>query len=67
MQGTVREFSEETRSGSVVLDDGTVLPLPAQVFSGAGLRLLRSGQRVRLVTTGEGDQRAVSAIELATL
>ena len=67
MQGTVREFSEETRSGSVILDDGTVLPLPAQSFSRSGLRMLRPGQRVRLVTEGEADDRVVSSIELATL
>ena len=67
MQGTVREFSEETRSGSVVLDDGTVLPLSAQTFSGSRLRMLRAGQRVRLVTEGEGDARTISTVELATL
>jgi hypothetical protein len=67
MQGTVRDFSEETRSGSVVLDDGTVLPLTAQAFSSSGLRMLRMGQRVRLVTDGEGEARRVQQIELATL
>jgi hypothetical protein len=67
MQATVREFSEETRSGSVVLDDGSVLPLSAQAFSASRLRMLRPGQRVRLVTEGDGDTRTVSTIELATL
>ena len=67
MQGTVKEFSEETRSGTVVLDDGTVLPLSAQAFSSSGLRMLRMGQRVRLVTDGEGEARSIQQIELATL
>ena len=46
MQGTVREFRDETRSGSVVLDDGTVFPLPAEAFTASGLLTLRQGQRV---------------------
>jgi cold shock CspA family protein len=67
MQGTVKEFSEETRSGSVILDDGTVIPLPAAAFSASGLRKLQFGQRVRFEVDGEGDGRAVSSINLATL
>ena len=67
MQGTVREFSEETRSGSVILDDGTVLPLAAEVFSASGLRKLNFGQRVRIEVEGDPETRRVSAINLATL
>jgi len=67
MQGTVKEFSEETRSGSVILDDGTVFPLPAAAFSASGLRKLQFGQRVRFEVDGEGEGRAVSSINLATL
>ena len=67
MQGTVKEFSEETRSGSVILDDGTVLPLPAATFSKSGLRKLAFGQRVRIEVSGEGDARTVSGINIVTL
>ena len=66
MQGTVKEFREETRSGSVILDDGTVIPLPAAAFSASGLRKLQFGQRVRFEVVGEGDARVVSSINLAT-
>ena len=66
MQGTVKEFSEESRSGSVVLDDGTVIALPADAFSRSGLRKLTFGQRVRFEVAGEGDARAVTSITLAT-
>ncbi|QFG25369.1 cold-shock protein [Actinomadura sp. WMMB 499] len=48
MQGTVRTFDDETRSGSVLLDDGTELPFDAAAFDAGGLRLLRFGQRVNL-------------------
>ena len=67
MQGTVKEFSEETRSGSVVLDDGTVIALPATAFSASGLRKLQFGQRVRFEVAGEGEDRRVTSITLAAL
>ncbi|GGP00835.1 hypothetical protein LDL08_02840 [Nonomuraea glycinis] len=48
MQATVRSFDETTRSGSVFLDDGTVLAFPTHAFDAGPLRLLRTGQRVNL-------------------
>ena len=66
MQGTVKEFSEETRSGAVILDDGTEIPVPAAAFSKSGLLKLQFGQRVRFTVEGEGDQRRVTSITLAT-
>ncbi|MDF2707713.1 MAG: hypothetical protein K0R62_3365 [Nonomuraea muscovyensis] len=52
VQATVRSFDETTRSGTVFLDDGTVLAFGAPAFDAGPLRLLRQGQRVRLVTSG---------------
>jgi len=66
MQGTVKQFSEETRSGAVILDDGTVIPLPAEAFSRSGLRKLTFGQRVRFEVDGDGDARRVTSVTLAT-
>ncbi len=37
-----------TRSGTVLLDDGSELAYPAAAFDASGLRLLRLGQRVRI-------------------
>jgi hypothetical protein len=51
MQGTVRAYDAGTRSGSVFLDDGTVLDFEAAAFDAGGLRLLRFGQRVNLAVT----------------
>ncbi|MFD1536424.1 hypothetical protein [Nonomuraea guangzhouensis] len=48
MQATVRSFDPVTRSGTVFLDDGTVLEFGTPAFDAGPLRLLRSGQRVRL-------------------
>ncbi|MER7502960.1 hypothetical protein AB0L05_18905 [Nonomuraea pusilla] len=54
MQATVRSFDQATRSGTVFLDDGTVLAFGAAAFDAGPLRLLRTGQRVNLaVSEGE--------------
>ena len=63
MQATVRGYDGETRSGSVFLDDGTVLTFGAAAMAASGLRLLRPGQRVRIARAEDG---TVSAITLAT-
>ena len=67
MQATVRTFDPVTRSGSVLLDDGTELPFDGPAFDAGGLRLLRFGQRVRILTDGEGADTRVSFLTLATL
>lgn len=66
MQGTVRSFSAETRSGDVLLDDGTLLPFGADAFDRSGLRLLRLGQRLRLRADGAGPDRRVVFLTLVT-
>ena len=62
-QGTVWTFDDETRAGEVVLDDGSRVPYDADVFAASGLRLLRSGQRVRLQVEGG----AVTSLTILTL
>ncbi|WP_165968929.1 hypothetical protein [Actinomadura sp. KC06] len=62
MQGTVKDYDAETRSGSVLLDDGTELPFDADAFAAGGLRLLRFGQRVNLALDGD----RISIVTLST-
>ncbi|GAA2214914.1 hypothetical protein GCM10009850_103810 [Nonomuraea monospora] len=52
MQATVRSFDETARSGTVFLDDGTVLEFGAPAFDAGPLLLLRTGQRVNLGMSG---------------
>lgn len=47
-QGTVATFEPRTRSGTVLLDDGTELSFDGTAFASSGLRMLRFGQRVNL-------------------
>lgn len=60
---TVRDHDVDTRTGSVLLDDGTLLPYSTSAFEAGGLRLLRSGQRVRLRLDEAG---TVTALTLPT-
>jgi 2-phospho-L-lactate/phosphoenolpyruvate guanylyltransferase len=63
VQATVRSFDPDTRCGDVLLDDGSVKTFDAAAFDLSGLRLLRSGQRVRLSVDPAG---VVEFLTLAT-
>lgn len=68
MQATIREFSSATGAGSVLLDDGTVLPFDHHAFDASGLRVLRFGQRVSVRTDRDADgRRVVIALDIVTL
>ncbi|HZN71093.1 MAG TPA: cold-shock protein [Micromonosporaceae bacterium] len=64
MQATVASYDAETRSGTVLLDDGRQLAFDRPAFDAGGLRLLRIGQRLRIEsgTTGE-----ITRVTLVTL
>ncbi|POX55172.1 hypothetical protein C3489_11505 [Streptomyces sp. Ru71] len=64
MQATAYTYDPETRTGQVLLDDGTPLPFDAPAFDAGGLRMLRPGQRVRIET--EGEPRRITLVTLQT-
>ncbi|AUH40277.1 hypothetical protein [Streptomyces sp. CMB-StM0423] len=66
MQATAFTYDPQTRSGSVLLDDGTPLPFDGAAFAAGGLRLLRPGQRVRIETEGAGEARRIVLVTLQT-
>ncbi len=68
LAATVREHDVATGSGSVLLDDGRRIPYDDTAFRAGGLRLLRSGQRVRIRVDGDLTSGAatITAITLAT-
>jgi len=67
MQATAFTYSPDSRSGSVLLDDGTPVPFDSDAFDAGGLRLLRAGQRVRIETEGEGAERRITLVTLQTM
>ncbi|MGJ5891520.1 hypothetical protein ACSCBZ_06225 [Streptomyces niveiscabiei] len=66
MQATAYTYDPETRTGQVLLDDGTPLPFGAEAFDAGGLRLLRVGQRVRIETQGTGEALHITLVTLQT-
>ncbi|GIF10516.1 cold-shock protein [Actinoplanes teichomyceticus] len=54
MQGTIATFDAGTRSGTLLLDDGSELAFGAEAFARSGLRLLRLGQRVSIEAEPDG-------------
>lgn len=66
MQATAYTYDSRTRSGSVLLDDGTPVPFEAPAFDAGGLRLLRPGQRVRIETDGAGTSLRITLVTLQT-
>ncbi|MFF8034260.1 MULTISPECIES: hypothetical protein [unclassified Streptomyces] len=66
MQATAYTYDPVSRSGQVLLDDGTPVSFGAPAFDAGGLRLLRPGQRVRIETEGEGEARRITLVTLQT-
>jgi hypothetical protein len=64
VQATVASFDAQTRTGTVLLDDGTELAFDRDAFDQSGLRLLRFGQRLRIVPDSE---RRIVEISLITM
>ncbi|WP_371576691.1 hypothetical protein [Streptomyces sp. NBC_01314] len=66
MQATAYTYDPATRTGQVLLDDGTPVPFDAPAFDAGALRLLRPGQRVRIETEGEAEALRITLITLQT-
>lgn len=67
VQATVHRFDPETGSGSVLTDDGTVLPFDAEAFATSPLRLLRIGQRLTVTVEGSSATAHVTGLALETV
>ncbi|MFH8499590.1 hypothetical protein [Streptomyces coeruleorubidus] len=67
MQATAYTYDSESRSGQVLLDDGTPVPFDAAAFDAGGLRLLRPGQRVRIEVEGPKEDLRITLVTLQTL
>lgn len=66
MQATAYTYDPDTRTGQVLLDDGTPVPFDAPAFDRGGLRLLRPGQRVRIEVESGGNGRRITLVTLQT-
>jgi hypothetical protein len=67
MQATSHSFDPDSRAGSVVTDDGVLLPFSGEVFDASPLRLLRPGQRLTVTVGGTGAGAHVTSIALESV
>jgi hypothetical protein len=65
-QATVHTFDVSSGSGSVITDDGLVIPFSGQAWQHSRLLTLRVGQRVRVTLSGDEANTQVAALTLAT-
>jgi cold shock CspA family protein len=50
-QGTIKDWDEGTRTGSLLMEDRTEVGIDATSIEGSNIRTLRLGQRVRFDLT----------------
>jgi cold shock CspA family protein len=58
-QGTIKDFDDGSRSGTLLTDAGTEIAIDEPSISGSGILTLRIGQRVKFEVE-EADGRAVA-------
>jgi cold shock CspA family protein len=46
-QGTIKDYEDETKAGSLLLEDGREVAIDADSIGDAAIRTLRLGQRVK--------------------
>jgi 2-phospho-L-lactate guanylyltransferase len=64
VQATVYRYDPDSGSGSVVTDEGAVLPFEVAALRLSGLRHLRPGQRL---TVQKADDGTITALTLGTI
>ncbi|MFM7718871.1 MAG: cold-shock protein [Actinomycetota bacterium] len=65
-QGTVKDYDEATRAGSLLLDDGTEVGIDATSTEGSEIRMLRLGQRVRFDLAEESGRKIARSLHIVT-
>jgi cold shock CspA family protein len=65
-QGTVKEFDDEARAGSLLMEDRTEVAIDATSLEGAGIRFLRFGQRVKFDLVEEGGRKVARTLRMVT-
>jgi cold shock CspA family protein len=65
-QGTIKDFDDQTRSGTLLQDDRSEVRIDAESLEGAGIRTLRLGQRVIYDVADEGGSKVARRLRLVT-
>ena len=65
-QGTIKDYSAESRSGSLLQDDRTEIFIDETSTEGSGVRYLRVGQRVDYEIAEEGGRKLARNLRIVT-
>jgi len=66
VQGTIKHYDEETRTGSLVTDDRTEIAIDPASGAAQDYRMLRLGQRVRFEVTQIDGHDVARSLRLVT-
>jgi cold shock CspA family protein len=66
-QGTVKDFDDDSRAGTLLLDDASEVSIDATSLEGSGIRFLRIGQRVRFDLVEEAGRPTARTLRVVTL
>ena len=66
MQGTIKTFETDSRTGELLTDDGREVQITPQSLVGSGLLLLRVGQRVDFEFFEEGGRGQARSLKIPT-
>jgi 2-phospho-L-lactate guanylyltransferase len=65
-QGTIKDFDDQTRTGTLLQDDRSEVRIDAESLEGAGIRTLRLGQRVICDLADDGGSKVARRLRLVT-
>ena len=66
-QGTIKDFDDAERNGSLLMEDHTEVAIDAVSVEGSELRSLRLGQRVRFDLVEEAGVKVARNLQIVTL
>jgi cold shock CspA family protein len=66
MQGTIKDFDDDTRTGSVVTDDRVEVAIDPGSFPDDAILTLRLGQRVLFDVAEDAGRQVARALRLVT-
>jgi cold shock CspA family protein len=65
-QGTIKDYDDENRTGSLLQDDRTEIFIDRTSTEGSGIRYLRVGQRVVYDVAEEGGRKMARELRIIT-
>lgn len=65
-QGTIKDYDQGSRTGTLLLDDQTEVVIDPQSLEGAAIRYLRLGQRVKFDLAEEGGRKLARTLRIVT-